>query len=88
MRYRVNRTDTGSKELIAYAESLGFGYGHLGGAVDGFLWLGTRSVIVDFKNPQSGDLTPAQAKLVARGAPIYFISTPDQLDQLRAELMK
>jgi hypothetical protein len=85
-RYRVNRSDTGSKELIAYAKSIGFDYAHLGGEVDGFLWIGSKVAICDWKKAKGGALTPAQAKLVARGAPIHFISTPEQLDQLRAEV--
>jgi hypothetical protein len=82
----VNRTDIGSKDLIAYAQSIGFGYEHLGGSVDGWLWYGRQSVIVDWKKVKGGTLTEGQAKLIARGAPLYCISTPEQLDQLRAEL--
>lgn len=88
MRYRVNRSDTGSKELIAYAKSLGFDYEHIGGTVDGYVWLGRRVAIVDWKKAKGGALTEAQAKLVARGAPIHFISKPAQIDALRQELMK
>jgi hypothetical protein len=86
MRYRVNRVDTGSKELIAYAQSIGFEYAHLGGDVDGYVWLGRKVAIVDWKKAKGGALTPAQSKLVARGAPIHFISRPEQLDALKAEL--
>lgn len=86
MKYRVNRSDTGSKALIAYAKSLGFEYAHLGGTVDGYLWLGRRVAIVDWKAP-GGALTESQAKLVARGAPIHFISTPEHLDQLHGEML-
>ena len=88
MRYRVNRPDTGSKELIAYAKSIGFDYAHLGGEVDGFLWIGSKSVVVDWKKAKGGVLTSAQARLVGRGAPIHFISSTQQLDQLRQELTK
>ena len=88
MRYRVNRPDTGSKELIAYAKSIGFDYAHLGGEVDGFLWIGARSVVVDWKKAKGGALTPAQARLVGRGAPIHFISKVEQLDQLKTELTR
>ena len=87
MRYRVNRSDTGSKELIAYAKSIGLDYDHIGGTVDGWVWLGRYSAIVDFKKAKGGALTPAQSKLVARGAPIHFVSRPEQLDALKAELI-
>lgn len=88
MKYRINRPDTGSKELIAYAKSIGFDYEHLGGAVDGYVWLGRAIAIVDWKKEKGGALTPAQCKLVARGAPIHFISRPEQLDALKAELSR
>lgn len=88
MRYRINRVDTGSKELIAYAKSIGFDYEHLGGAVDGYVWIGRAVAIVDWKKPKGGALTPAQSKLVARGCPIHFISKPDQLDQLKQEITR
>lgn len=88
MKYRINRSDTGSKELIAYAKSIGFDYAHLGGEVDGFLWIGSRSVVVDWKKAKGGALTPAQSRLVGRGAPIYFISKPEQLDLLKAEITR
>lgn len=85
MRYRVNRPDRGSKELIAYAESLGFQYEHLGGAIDGALAWGSHAVLVEWKS-KGGTLTPSQQRLVARGFPVRFIQTPSQLDALRAEL--
>jgi hypothetical protein len=87
MRYRVNRSDNGSKELIAYAKSLGFDYEHLGGSIDGALAWGQKVILVDWKG-KYGVLTPAQQRMAARGFPIYFISKPEQLDNLRAELMK
>lgn len=87
MKYRVNRPDNGSKELIAYAKSLGFDYEHLGGAIDGALAWGERAILVEWKS-KGGTLTPAQQRLVARGFPMRFISKPEQLDALRAELMK
>ena len=85
MRYRVNRADTGSKELIAYAKSLGFEYAHLGGSIDGLLALGREIVAVEWKGPH-GTLTPTQQKMVARGFPIWFLSRPAQIDALKAEL--
>lgn len=88
MRYRINRRDNGSKELIAYAKSIGFDYAHLGGEVDGFLWFGSQVRIVDWKKAKGGALTPAQARLVGRGAPILFIHSTLQLDQLKAEVSR
>ena len=86
MRYRVNRPDTGSKELIAYAKSLGFDYEHMGGSIDGVLAWGDTPVLVEWKS-KGGTLTPSQQRIVARGFPLRFISKPEQLDALRAELM-
>lgn len=54
MKYRVNRSDTGSKELIAYAKSLGFDYEHLGGSIDGALAWGQRAFLVDWKGKGGG----------------------------------
>lgn len=89
MRYRVNRSDTGSKELIAYAKSLGFDYEHLGGSIDGALAWGQMAILVEWKAKSGGlSLTPTQQRLVARGFPIRYISKPEQLDALRSELMK
>jgi hypothetical protein len=85
MRYRVNRPDNGSKELIAYAKSLGFDYEHLGGSIDGALAWGDRSVLVEWKS-KGGTLTPAQQRMVARGFPVRFIHKPEQIDALRQEL--
>lgn len=39
------------------------------------------------KSP-GGTLTPDQIKLVAKGLQIRFVSRPEQLDALKAELMK
>lgn len=87
MRYRVNRRDTGSKELQAYAESLGFVVYSDGGAVDAHLALGTKIAAVDWKS-KGGELTKSQQRLIAKGYPIRFVSKPEQLDALRNELMK
>lgn len=87
MKYRVNRSDTGSKELKAYAEQLGFVVHCEGGTVDAYLCLGTRIAAVEFKS-KGGTLTPKQQRLIARGFCVVFISNPQQLDHLRAEMMK
>jgi hypothetical protein len=85
---RAARTDTTAKALRAYAESIGFGCVHLGGVVDCALWYGTKWFVVDWKGEKGGALTPAQAKLVGRGAPILFISRAEQLEQLKAEVSR
>lgn len=87
MRYRVNRPDAGSKELKAYAESLGFVAHSEGGTVDCYLAWGDRIIAVDWKS-KGGTLTPSQQRLLARGFPVRYISRPEQIDQLRNELMK
>jgi hypothetical protein len=87
MRYRVNRPDTGSKELIAYAKKLGFDYEHMGGSIDGVLAWGEKVTLVEWKS-KGGTLTPTQQRLVARGFPVRFVSRPEQLDALKAEVSK
>jgi hypothetical protein len=87
MRYRVNRPDTGSKELIAYAKKLGFDYEHMGGSIDGVLAWGDKVTLVEWKS-KGGTLTPTQQRLVARGFPVRFVSRPEQLDALKAEVSK
>ena len=85
---RAARVDATAKDLIAYAKSLGFDYLPINGVVDGVLVFGGfRACVVDWKSP-GGDLTPAQSKLVARGFPIRFVSKPEQLDQLKAEVSR
>lgn len=87
MRYRVNRVDNGSKELIAYAEDLGFVVHREGGTIDAYLALGTRIAAVEWKS-KGGTLTPSQQRLIAKGFPVTFVSNAQQLDQLRNEMMK
>jgi ATP-dependent exoDNAse (exonuclease V) beta subunit len=85
MARRAARVDTSSKALRAYAESLGFLVIVLNGVIDCLLVWGSRVLMVDWKS-KGGLLTSDQAKLVARGAPIKFISTPEQLDALKREV--
>ena len=87
MKYRVNRRDTGSKELEQYAKDLGFVIYSDSGAVDAHLALGMKIAAVEWKSP-GGTLTPRQMRLLASGYPIRFISRPEQLDQLKVELMR
>jgi hypothetical protein len=87
MKYRINRPDNGSKELIAYAKSLGFDYEHMGGSIDGVLAWGDTVTLVEWKS-KGGTLTPSQQRLIARGFPVRFVSRPEQLDALKQELSK
>lgn len=84
---RAARVDNSAKPLIAYAKSLGFDYLPINGVIDGVLAWGRKSVVVDWKSA-GGDLTPAQTKLIARGFPVFCISTPAQLDALKLEISK
>ena len=79
------RTDATAKSLRAYAESLGFVVVVINGVIDCLLVWSDRVFIVDWKS-KGGTLTSDQAKLVAKGVRIRFISTPLQLDQLKAEV--
>ena len=83
---RAARIDNTARDLRAYAESLGFFVLPINGVIDCVLFYGSHTCAVDWKSPEGG-LTDAQGKAVARGAPIRFISKPEQLDQLRHELM-
>jgi len=82
---RAARVDATAKELRAYAESLGFVVVVINGVVDCLLVWGDRVFIVDWKS-KGGTLTSEQARLTAKGVRIRFISTPLQLDQLKAEV--
>lgn len=84
---RAARTDTTAKDLRAYAESLGFVVAHIGGVIDCLLIWGDLTFPCDWKS-KGGEITKDQGRWIARGVPIKFISKPEQLDQLRAELMK
>jgi hypothetical protein len=84
---KAARVDNTSKANRAYAESLGFVVVVLNSVVDCLLCWGTTVFIVDWKS-KGGTLTPDQAKLVAKGVPIRFITTPEQLDALKAEVTK
>lgn len=84
----ANRVDESEKSLVAYAKTLGFGYAKNGTDWDGDLFLGRTVIPVDFKTPGKEQLKPKQAKLIAQGFPLRFISRPEQLDALKAELMR
>jgi hypothetical protein len=87
MRYRINRRDNGSKALEKYAESLGFVVHSESGAIDAYLAWGQQIVAVEWKS-KGGTLTPTQQRLIAKGFPVRFIGNPEQIDALRAELMR
>ena len=83
----ANRVDTTAKALIAHAKALGFDYEPVNASFDGVLAYGHLAVCVDWKSP-GGLLTPSQQRMVTRGFPLRLISKPEQLDALRAELMR
>ncbi len=81
-RFRtIHRSDTTSKALIQVAKDLGAKYEHLGAAIDGLIYHRGVVYMVDFKTP-GATLTDKQAKLVAAGWPIRFLSTPEQVQEL------
>ena len=84
---RARKIDNTATALIAYAKALGFDYEVVNGTFDGVLAWGSTAICVDWKS-KGGELTPAQQRMVARGFPVRFVSRPEQLDALRAELMR
>lgn len=86
-RWVTHRTDNGSKALIKYAESIGFVYCAVEGVIDGVLALGQQTVAIDWKS-KGGTLTTNQQRLIAKGFPLRFLSKPEQLDALKAELLR
>lgn len=87
MRYRVNRKDAGSKALQAYAKELGFVLYSDGGAIDDHLALGQWITAVEWKAP-GGELTKSQQRVIASGYPVRFIHRPEQLEALKAEILR
>lgn len=83
-RHRVDQT---AKALEAEAKRLGVGVVPLGGTVDVALFLGRVVVLVDWKSSATG-LTEGQGRLLAKGAPIHFVSTVPQLELLVAEMRR
>jgi hypothetical protein len=82
---RAARIDNTAKELSAYLRSKGVLYWPINGDVDGIAWLGSKVAVIDWKSP-GGALTDTQAKMVAKGCKIWFLSTPEQVDQMLVEL--
>lgn len=74
-----HRIDTGSAELIELLEAAGARYVPLGGAIDGAAFIGQSVVLIDFKRNAKAPKTKTQAKLVAQGAPIWFVASEDDV---------
>ena len=51
------------------------------------LALGQQIAAVEWKS-KGGTLTPTQQRLIAKGFPVRFVGTPEQIDALRSELMR
>ena len=83
---KAARVDTTSRDLRAYAESIGFSVVVLNGVVDCLLVWSWVIFVCDWKS-KNGTLTPDQIKLVAKGVPVHFVSQPEQLDALKAEAL-
>jgi uncharacterized protein (DUF697 family) len=75
---RAARVDTTAKDLVKCARQLGCVVLPVNGVVDALVWHRGQTFAIDWKS-KGGTLTPAQAKLVAQGAKIYFVSTQQQL---------
>ena len=82
---RAARVDNTAKALRAYAESLGFVVVPINGVIDCLLVWGDTVRVVDWKS-KGGTLTPDQIKLVAKGVPVRFVSTPEQVQALKDEV--
>lgn len=82
-----HRADTTAKALGAHAKSCGLWVLNLGGAVDAAWGVGEWVALVDYKSP-GGELTPTQARLVAAGVPIHFVSTTEQVEALAAKMKR
>jgi ATP-dependent exoDNAse (exonuclease V) beta subunit len=78
---RAARIDNTAKDLVKAAKQLGADYLPLNAVIDGILYHRGAVYLVDWKSPK-GTLTDDQARLTARGWPVRYISTIDQLQQL------
>lgn len=86
--YANRRVDSTAKALMAYARSLGLGVEPLGGAIDCVAWYGPVVRLIDWKTEGKAALTESQGKLLARGCPISFISTTEQIDLLAHDMKR
>ena len=82
-----HRADTTAKALTAEAQRLGLTVVTLGGTIHAAICYGSVVRLVEFKSADGG-LQPSQAALVAKGVPIVFISTPQQIEALAADLKR
>lgn len=82
-----HRVDTTSKALTAEAKRLGVDVEPLGGTVDALLFIGRVIRLVEWKS-ESGTLQPSQIKLVARGCPVHFVSSVEQLHLLVKDMRR
>ena len=82
-----HRTDGTAKALAAYAKTLGVGVEDLGGTIDAAFYLGDVVRLVDWKSP-GASLTDAQAKAVAKGVPVKFARTPEQVEAIVAGMKR
>ena len=76
------KVDASSKTLIAAVKQFGARYLPLNGVIDGIIEHRGQHILVDWKTPGDASLTPAQAKLVAEGWAVKFVSTVEQLQTL------
>lgn len=83
--YAARRVDATAKALTAEAKRLGCGVAPLGGAVDSIWWIGSTLRLVDYKSI-GGTLTASQSRLLARGAPVRFLRTIDEVRALVHEM--
>jgi len=84
---RAKRIDNTARALTAYAEQLGFVVYTINGDIDAVLAFGSVLTAVDWKSPD-GELTNTQRRLIMRGFPVRFCHRPEQLDALKAELLR
>ena len=81
MPRRAARIDSTAKDLTTLARRLGADVMLVNGTVDALIHFRGRVHVVDFKS-KGGTLTPDQAKWVAKGFPIKFVSDEQQLKDL------
>jgi hypothetical protein len=86
--YAGRKVDASAKALEAHAKALGVDCAPLGGAVDAIWWLGRVLRAVDYKSPGKAALTESQGKLIARGLPLNFVSTPQQVEALVSDMKR
>jgi tRNA A58 N-methylase Trm61 len=84
---RAARVDNTAKVLTAAAKQLGFNILVLNAAIDCIAQHPKTGdyLLIDWKSP-GATLTETQAKLVAGGWKIHFISTVEQLQRLMREV--